>query len=85
MRPNPYSMSLGGHPCHPALDLSRVTSTDMDGILMIAVQALERRTVELKEKEAKIMALESRLEALEKLVWELKQASSVAALPPSTK
>jgi uncharacterized protein YhaN len=32
---------------------------------MIAVQALEKRTAELKQKEAKIAVLESRLEALE--------------------
>jgi hypothetical protein len=32
---------------------------------MIAVQALERRTMELKRKEARIAVLESRLEALE--------------------
>ena len=32
---------------------------------MIAVQALEKRTVELKQKEAQIAVLESRLEALE--------------------
>jgi len=33
--------------------------------LMIAVQALEKRTAELKQKEAQIAALESRLEMLE--------------------
>ncbi len=32
---------------------------------MIAVQALEKRTAELKQKEAQIAVLESRLEALE--------------------
>jgi uncharacterized protein YhaN len=32
---------------------------------MIAVQALEKRTAELKQKEAQLAALESRLEALE--------------------
>ena len=32
---------------------------------MIAVQALERRTAELKQKEAQIAVLESRLEALQ--------------------
>jgi hypothetical protein len=37
----------------------------MAGILMIAVQALEKRTAELKQKEARIAVLESRLEALE--------------------
>src|SRR6476620_11957416 len=42
-----------------------INSGDLAGILMIAVQALEKRTAELKEKEAQIAALESRLEALE--------------------
>ena len=40
-------------------------SGDMAGILMIAVQALEKRTAELKEKEARIAELAARLEALE--------------------
>jgi trimeric autotransporter adhesin len=38
---------------------------DLAGILMIAVQALEQRTRELKRKETRIAVLESRLEALE--------------------
>jgi trimeric autotransporter adhesin len=42
-----------------------INSGDMAGILMIAVQALEKRTAELKQKEAQIALLESRLEALE--------------------
>src|SRR5262245_9384805 len=42
-----------------------INSRDMAGILMIAVQALEQRTRELKRKEARIAVLESRLEALE--------------------
>jgi hypothetical protein len=42
-----------------------INSGDLAGILMIAVQALEKRTVELKQKEARIAVLESRLEALE--------------------
>lgn len=37
----------------------------MPGILMVAVQALERRTAELKQKEAQIVALAARLEVLE--------------------
>ncbi len=40
-----------------------ITSTDMAGVLMIAVQALERRTAEYA-------ALKARLEALERLVQE---------------
>jgi uncharacterized membrane-anchored protein len=35
-----------------------INSGDMAGILMIAVQALEKRTAELKEKEARVAALE---------------------------
>ena len=42
-----------------------INSGDIAGILMIAVQALEKRTAELKQKEAQIAVLESRLEALE--------------------
>jgi hypothetical protein len=42
-----------------------INSGDIAGILMIAVQALEKRTAELKQKEARIALLESRLEALE--------------------
>ena len=42
-----------------------INSGDMAGILMIAVQALEKRTTELKEKEAQIAALAARLDALE--------------------
>jgi hypothetical protein len=43
-----------------------ITSTDLEGILMIAVRALEQRTAELKAREARIKALESRLDALER-------------------
>ena len=42
-----------------------INSGDMAGILMIAVQALERRTAELKQKEAQLAAMGERLEALE--------------------
>jgi Chaperone of endosialidase len=42
-----------------------INSGDIAGILMIAVQALEKRTAELKQKEVRIAVLESRLEALE--------------------
>jgi hypothetical protein len=42
-----------------------INSGDLAGILMIAVQALEKRTAELKHKEAQIAVLESSLEPLE--------------------
>jgi trimeric autotransporter adhesin len=42
-----------------------INSGDIAGILMIAVQAPEKRTAELKQKEAQMAVLESRLEALE--------------------
>jgi hypothetical protein len=42
-----------------------INSGDLAGILMIAVQALEKRTAELRQKQAQIAVLESRLEALE--------------------
>jgi hypothetical protein len=41
-----------------------INSGDMAGILMIAVQALEKRTAELKQKEAQIAVLESKVEEL---------------------
>jgi hypothetical protein len=41
-----------------------INSGDMAGILMIAVKALEKRTAELKQKEAQIAVLESKVEEL---------------------
>src|SRR5262245_41484441 len=41
-----------------------INSGDLAGILMIAVQALEKRTVELKQKEAQIAVLESEVKDL---------------------
>jgi hypothetical protein len=41
-----------------------INSGDLAGILMIAVQALEKRTAELKEKEAQIAVLASKVEEL---------------------
>jgi len=41
-----------------------INSGDIAGILMIAVQALEKRTAELKQKEAQIAVLESKVEDL---------------------
>lgn len=42
-----------------------INSGDIAGILMIAVQALEKRTAELNQKEAQIAELAARLDALE--------------------
>jgi hypothetical protein len=42
-----------------------INSGDMAGILMIAVQALEKRTAELKQKEAQLAMLQSKVEQLE--------------------
>jgi hypothetical protein len=42
-----------------------INSGDLAGILMIAVQALEKRTAELKQKEAQIAVLESKVKDLE--------------------
>jgi hypothetical protein len=42
-----------------------INSGDLAGILMIAVQALEKRTGELREKEGRIAVLESKVEELE--------------------
>jgi hypothetical protein len=41
-----------------------INSGDLAGILMIAVQALEKRTAELKHKEAQMAMLESKVEEL---------------------
>jgi hypothetical protein len=58
-----------------------INSGDMAGILMIAVQALEKRTQELKAKEARIVALEeltkekqARVDALERRTQETDAA-----------
>ena len=42
-----------------------INSGDLAGILMIAVQALEKRTAELKQKEAQLAVLASKVEDLE--------------------
>ena len=42
-----------------------INSGDLAGILMIAVQALEKRTAELKHTKAQLTAMAERLEALE--------------------
>jgi uncharacterized protein YsxB (DUF464 family) len=42
-----------------------INSGDMAGILMVAVQALEKRTAELKQKEAQIAVLQSEVKDLE--------------------
>jgi Chaperone of endosialidase len=41
-----------------------INSGDMAGILMIAVQALEKRTAELKQKEAQLAVLQSQVKEL---------------------
>jgi hypothetical protein len=41
-----------------------INSGDIAGILMVAVQALEKRTAELKEKEAQLVALQSEVNDL---------------------
>jgi hypothetical protein len=42
-----------------------INSGDLAGILMTAVQALEKRTAELKQKEAQMAVLASKVEELE--------------------
>src|SRR4029453_17235294 len=41
-----------------------INSADLAGILMVAVQALEKRTAELKQKEAQIAVLASKVEEI---------------------
>jgi hypothetical protein len=41
-----------------------INSGDLAGILKISVQALEKRTAELKQKEAQMAVLESKIEEL---------------------
>ena len=41
-----------------------INSGDLAGILMVAVQALEKRTAEIKQKEAQIAVLASKVEEL---------------------
>jgi hypothetical protein len=41
-----------------------INSGDMAGILMVAVQALEKRTAELKQKEAQVAVLQSEVNDL---------------------
>ena len=43
-----------------------ITSTDMDGILMVAVQALEKRTQQIDALSAENAELKARLEAIER-------------------
>ena len=45
-----------------------INTGDMAGILMAAIQGLEKRSAELKEKEGKIAELEARLKTLERLM-----------------
>ena len=61
-----------------------INSGDMAGILMVAVQALEKRTAELKQKEARIAVLESRLEALELRNQPLQIAEKTSGKTSST-
>jgi hypothetical protein len=53
-----------------------INSGDMAGILMIAVQALEKRTQELKERDARIAALERETEELKAKHARLEAAAS---------
>jgi Chaperone of endosialidase len=58
-----------------------INSGDLAGILMIAVKALEKRTAELKQKEAQIAALAARLEALELRITPIQiTAENVSAI-----
>ena len=49
-----------------------LASADVDGILCIAIQALEKRTRQLRASQLKVVDLEQRLEAMEKKVTALR-------------
>jgi septal ring factor EnvC (AmiA/AmiB activator) len=51
-----------------------INSGDIAGILMIAVQTLEKRTAELKQKEKQIAVLESKLEQKDAQISTLKSS-----------
>jgi hypothetical protein len=57
-----------------------INSGDMAGILMIAVQALEKRTAELKHTKAQLAAMAERLEALESRTNPSMQMTEAKAL-----
>src|SRR5262245_23597056 len=59
-----------------------INSGDMAGILMIAVQALEKRTAELKQTKAELAALAARLEALE---LRQNQSTQMANMPAESR
>ena len=48
-----------------------ITTTDIDGIALVAIKALERRTAELREKTARVNALEARVSELERRLAQL--------------
>ena len=65
-------------------DDKTISMVDADGINMLAIQALERRTRELDERTRELNALEQRVRELERLVASLAAAAPVPlpAAPP---
>jgi hypothetical protein len=58
-------------------DDTTLASADVDGILFVAVQALAKRSAELKATTAKLEAVESRVVELEARLARLEQALSL--------
>jgi hypothetical protein len=80
-----------GHDCIGTIGTpTTITSTDMEGVLMIAAQALERRTAEQRKEIDALRAenanLRARLEALERAsATELRTRLEDRSLPPLTR
>lgn len=49
-----------------------IATVDADGVNLLAVQALERRTAELREKSARIVLLDARVAELERRLTKLE-------------
>jgi hypothetical protein len=52
-----------------------ITTTDIDGVALVAIKALERRTAELRERTARVASLEARVNDLERRLAQLLDAA----------
>ena len=58
-----------------------ITTSDIDGIALLAIQALERRTSELRLRTAQVSALETRVSELERRLAQLLDDATVVRRP----